>query len=52
MGHRYDSDNQGFGMSLIKKTPSDILDPHDGEDMDFSQLSDKQRMSLMIEELG
>ncbi len=24
MGHRYDSENHGFGMSVIKKTPSEI----------------------------
>lgn len=52
MGHHYDSDNHAFGMSIIKKSPSDLSDGMNHDADDFSQVSDKQRMSVMIEELG
>lgn len=41
MGHHYDTENSAFGMSIIKKQPSDCedslhLDKKDGRSYDFS----------------
>ncbi len=56
MGHHYDSENSAFGMSIIKKQPSDCeempMEKREGANYDFSMESEKQRMSLLIEELG
>lgn len=57
MGHKYDSDVSGIGMSIIKKPSSESQEEsmikeqmqEDHRNIDFSRESDKQRMSLLIE---
>lgn len=49
MGHHNDNENSGFGMSIIKRIPSDMEENGTKEKQyDFSMESEKQRMSLLI----